>query len=92
MQILLRLRFALRGTALAVLLAGLGLWGATGARLGWTQTSAIRLQTDAVTGIEYPVREPKFVAGVEVPLLTAALAAGFAGLSLFPRRPARVRA
>lgn len=64
----------LRWTALAILVTGAGLWLSAGARFGWTQTSVVTLRTDQVTGIEYPVREAAFVAGVEVLLLAAATA------------------
>lgn len=77
---------ALRGTAVALLLAGVGAWFATGAHFGWTQTSAVTLHRDEITDIQYPVRHAAFVAGVEVPLIAVAVAAAFAGLSLIPRR------
>lgn len=81
-------RTALRGFALAVLLAAVALWLATGARLGWTQTSTVQFRTDAITGIEYPVRQPGFVAGVEIPLAAAGIAAVLAGLSFLAVRRA----
>jgi len=62
----------LRLAAAAVLAATLGTWVATGAHLGWTQTSAIEMRRDEITGIDFPVRHAVFVAGVEV------LVAGFA--------------
>lgn len=77
---------ALRISAVAVLLVGLGLWIRSGARLGWTQTSVVTLQHDEITGIDFPVRRDAFVAGVEVPLLAAAFAAAAATLSVFPHR------
>lgn len=76
----------LRGAALALLLLGLGVWIASGARVGWTQTSAVTLQKDEITGIEYPVRRTAFLPGLEVPALGAAAAAALAGLSLLARR------
>lgn len=81
-----RLPLALRGAAVAVLLAGLGTWVATGAHRGWTQTSAVTMQKDEITGIDYPVRRDAFVAGVEIPLAAAGLAAVLAGLSFVSRR------
>lgn len=65
----------LRLAALAVLAAGLLIWVLDGARLGWTQTSTVQMQTDEITGIEYPVHRDEFVAGIEVPALAAGLAA-----------------
>lgn len=82
----LRLVRRLRLAAVLVAASGLGLWAATGAHVGWTQTSAVDLQRDEITGIDYPVRRPVFVAGVEVPSLALAAATLLAGLSLLPRR------
>jgi hypothetical protein len=76
----------LRTTAALLLLAGIGLWLATGAHRGWTQTSAVSLQKDEITGIDYPVRRDAFVAGIEIPLAAAGLAAVLAGLSFLPSR------
>jgi hypothetical protein len=87
-----RLTTTLRGIAVATLIAGLGIWFATGARVGWSQTSTVRLLQDEITGIEYPVRESGFVAGVEVPLLAAATAAVLGSLSFLPRRRAGANA
>lgn len=85
-----RLSRTLRGVALALLVAGFGTWAATGARLGWTQTSIVTLRHDEITGIEYPVRSPALVAGIEIPLAGVAAAAFFTALSFVPRlRPAR---
>lgn len=66
--------------ALLVLLAGAATWVATGAHVGWTQTSTVTQQRDEITGIVYPVRQPGFIAGVEVPAGAAVLAAILAGL------------
>lgn len=83
-----RSRQLLRLAALGALSAGLGTWAATGARVGWTQTSVVALQRDEITGIDYPVRHAAFVAGVEVPALGAVTAAVLAGLSWLPARRA----
>ena len=77
---------ALRVFALIVLLAGLGIWARSGARVGWTQTSVVTLQRDEITGIDFPVRHNAFVAGIEVPLLATVVALGAAGLSVLARR------
>src|SRR5689334_8563284 len=69
------LRSALRMSSVIIIVAGLGLWAVTGARLGWTQTSTTRLQTDEITGIEYPVRQPGFIAGIEIPFVAIVAAA-----------------
>ncbi len=80
------LSLTLRTTAAVVLLAGLGLWLATGTHRGWTQTSVVSMQQDEVTGIAYPVRREAFVAGVEIPLGAGVLAIALAGLSFLPGR------
>ena len=87
-----RLAAALRWTALAVVALGVGLWVAAGARLGWTQTSVVTLHTDEITGIDYPVRQPAFRPGIEVPLLATATAATLAGLGWVASRRTLSRA
>lgn len=87
-----RLTFTLRIAAAAILISALGTWLATGRHLGWTQTSVVTVQHDEVTGIEYPVRQPAFVAGVEVLALGAATAALLGGLSYFVQRRRAVTA
>lgn len=81
-----RISRTLRATAIALLVVGVGIWIGTGARVGWTQTSAVTMQRDDITGIDYPVRHAAFVAGVEIPVLAAVVAAAFAGMSFIPRR------
>jgi ABC-type transporter Mla subunit MlaD len=84
---------SLRLTSAAALLAVLGVWAATGAHLGWTQTSKVTVQHDEITGIDFPVREKTFVAGVEVLAVGTGFAAALAGSSLLTNRPrATVRA
>lgn len=88
-----RLTLALRLASVAALLAVLGVWAATGAHLGWTQTSKVVVQHDEVTGIDFPVREKTFVAGVEVLAVGTGFAAAFAAASLLTsRRRTAVRA
>jgi len=82
---------SLRLAALLVLLGGLGTWFATGRHLGWTQTSVVSLQRDEITGIEYPVRQPGFIAGVDVPAAATALALTLAALGWSLQRRATVR-
>ncbi|WP_044891720.1 hypothetical protein [Opitutus terrae] len=84
-----RLQLALRWTALLVTLVGVGIWAGTGARLGWTQTSVVAMQRDDVTGIDYPVRQPAFIAGVEVPLVATAAAMSLVAASFALRRRAQ---
>ncbi len=81
-----RFTTALRITAAVALLATLGLWVSTGAHTGWTQTSKVTVQHDEITGIDFPVREKTFVAGVEVIAAGAAVAAALAAASVFTNR------
>jgi hypothetical protein len=87
-----RLSKILRGSALALVAAGFGVWVTAGARIGWTQTSVVTMQHDQLTGIEYPVRAPAFRPGVEIPLLATATAAMLGGVAWAARRRTPVRA
>lgn len=87
-----RLPTALRSGAFVVLGATLIIWIATGRHLGWTQTTITTLHTDEFTGIEYPVHQPGFVAGVEVLAIGIAVATALGALSWFAHRRARARA
>lgn len=69
------------------LVAGIGTWVATGAHVGWTRTSAVEMKRDEITGIDYPVQRPAFVAGIEFPVAGVAAAVSLFGLSLIRRRP-----
>lgn len=81
-----RLTRSLRVAAAATLLAVLGLWAGTGAHVGWTQTSKVVFQRDEITGIDFPVREKTFVAGVEVLAVGVAAAGAFAGAAFIVSR------
>jgi hypothetical protein len=52
---------------LAALLAcgTVGVWVATGSHTGWTKNQITTMETDAVTGLEYPVVQEGLVLGVE---------------------------
>ncbi len=78
----------LRVSALIIVLAGLGIWAQSGARVGWTQTSVVTLKRDEITGIDFPVRRRAFIAGIEVPVLATATALLVAGLSVLAQRRA----
>lgn len=73
----------LRIAALAVALLAVSIWLATGAHRGWTKTSVATIKVDEITGIEQPVYEKRFVAGVD--FLGAALlgSAALSGLAYF---------
>lgn len=81
-----RLSLTLRIAAVVVLSAVLVTWIATGRHTGWTQTSIVTMQRDEITGIDYPVREPGFVAGLEVLILGSAAAAALGTASLITAR------
>lgn len=83
----------LQGLAALILLAGVVTWVGTGAHVGWTQTSAVTMQHDEITGINYPVRSDAFVAGVEFPVAAAGVAGVLLAVTFLPRlRPSAVRA
>ena len=79
------LSFALRGAAITALVITLGTWIATGSHVGWTQTSIVKIQHDEITGIDFPVRQDAFIAGVEVLAAGFAAASALAGVSFLPR-------
>jgi len=54
-----------RGFALVLLLATLGLWAGLGGRFGWTETQVAERRVDPVSGIERMESHPTFVPGVE---------------------------
>lgn len=72
--------------ALVVAVGGLGVWFATGAHRGWSQTSVQTMQLDEITGIETPVYEDRFVAGVDFLGITLLGAGALAAGSLFFRK------
>jgi hypothetical protein len=72
--------------ALVVAVGGLGVWFATGAHRGWSQTSVQTMQLDEITGIETPVYEDRFVAGVDFLGATLLGAGALAASSLFFRK------
>ena len=92
MQKTSRLSLALRVTAILALVAVLSLWVATGSHRGWTQTTKVIQQRDEITGIDYPVRVPGFVAGVEVLGGGLAVAAVLGGASLYTNRRRTINA
>ena len=79
------LSFALRGAAITALVITVGTWIATGSHVGWTQTSIVQVQHDEITGIDFPVRQEAFIAGIELLAAGLAAASALAGLSFLPR-------
>ena len=74
----------LRLAALVLLLALLGWWAAAGMNPGWTKTSVATMETDSVTGIEYPVWKKQFVPGVDLLAAGTGCAAALVALSFLP--------
>lgn len=72
--------------ALVVAVGGLGVWFATGAHRGWSQTSVPTKEIDEITGIEATVYEDRFVAGVDFLGATLLGAGALAVSSLFFRK------
>lgn len=83
---LTRLSLALRITAVVVLAAVLATWVATGRHTGWTQTSIVTMRHDEITGIDYPERQPGFVAGLEVLIVGGLTATAIAAASVITSR------
>jgi hypothetical protein len=81
-----RLPALLRIVAVVVLGAVLTTWIATGRHTGWTQTSVVTMQHDEITGIDYPVRHPGFVVGLEVLVLGSLTAVTLAAASVLASR------
>jgi len=59
------MRSFIRLFALAIILSTALFWFTQGAHSGWTQRYVTRTDLDPVTGIEYPVKEMRFVPGVD---------------------------
>lgn len=59
-------------------------WAALGMNTGWTKTSVSTMETDPVTGIEYPVWKKQFVPGVDLLFAGTGCAAALLGLSFLP--------
>ena len=82
-----RMRRTLRIIALCIAAISLAAWAAFGANRGWTKTTVDHKQVDAVTGIEYPVRENRFVPGIDLLALSWISAAALFGSSLIRFQP-----
>jgi len=78
----------LRLCCLALAVATVVWWAATGARVGWWQTRVGVERTDEVTGLSVIEWQERFVPGVETPLAGVLLGgAGFVATLLFSRKP-----
>ena len=78
------MRRALRITALCIAVASLAVWAALGANRGWTKTTIDHQRLDAVTGLEYPIPENRFLPGIDLLALCWISAAVLFGASLIP--------
>jgi hypothetical protein len=76
----------LRITALVLWLGLLGWWAVAGMNPGWTKTSVSTMETDPITGIEYPVWKKQFVPGVDLVAAGTGCAAALVALSFLPLR------
>lgn len=77
------MRRALRLLALAAALLTLGAWLFTGAHRGWTKTRVTVMETEPVTGLEFPVEHRRLVLGLEWLGAGLALAVAATGVSFF---------
>jgi hypothetical protein len=91
MKLRLTIRRVLLLASATVLAAAAITWLATGAHRGWTRTEITTLHHDEITGIDYPVAQPGFVAGVDFLGAGLALAAVLALTGALVRAPARDR-
>lgn len=76
------MRRVLRIIALWIAIGSLAGWAALGGNRGWTKTSIDHKHLDAVTGLEYPVSENRFVPGIDLLALSWISAAVLFGGSL----------
>lgn len=85
----LSFRTITRLLALFVLSTCLSWWWFSGADMGWTKTYVTIPATDEITGIQYEVKQEKFVPGVDFVAVGIGLSFGIfaASFLLSPRRP-----
>ena len=76
--------------ALFLLSTCLSWWWFSGANMGWTKTYLTIPATDEVTGIQYEVKQEKFVPGVDFLALGTGLSfVIFASTFLFPAKKSK---
>ena len=76
----------LRLCCLALAVATVVLWAATGARVGWWQTRVGVERTDEVTGLSVIEWQDRFVPGVETPLIGLLSGGALFGATFLLRR------
>ena len=74
----------LRITAVVFWWALLSWWAVLGCNTGWTKTSVSTMETDPITGIEYPVWKKQFVPGLDLLAAGTGCAALLIGVSFLP--------
>ena len=74
----------LRLGTLILWLSILSWWILAGRNPGWTKTSVSTMQTDPVTGIDYPVWKKQFVPGIDLLAAGTGCAAVLIGISFLP--------
>ncbi|NDG70192.1 MAG: hypothetical protein EBY32_02605 [Proteobacteria bacterium] len=85
----LSFRTITRLLALFVLSTCLSWWWFSGADMGWTKTYVTIPATDEITGIQYEVKQEKFVPGVDFVAAGIGLSFGIFAASFLPspRKP-----
>ena len=74
----------LRLGTLILWLTILSWWILAGRNPGWTKTSVSTMQTDPVTGIDYPVWKKQFVPGIDLLAVGNGCAVVLFGVSFLP--------
>lgn len=80
------MRFLLRKTALLLVLAGILVWVIGGAKMGFTQDVQI-IEKEDFLGIVDRISRPKFIPGVEVPIIGAIAGGSFFLFSFLFKKP-----
>ena len=78
--------------ALIILSTCLSWWWFSGADMGWTKTYVTIPATDEITGIQYEVKQEKFVPGVDFLVAGIGLSLGsFAASFLLSQRKSKIQ-
>ena len=74
----------LRIAAVILWLSILSWWILAGRNSGWTKTSVSTMETDPITGINYPVWKKQFVPGIDLLAVGTGCAVVLVGISFLP--------
>jgi hypothetical protein len=74
----------LRISAVVFWWALLSWWAASACNTGWTKTSVSTMETDPITGINYPVWKKQFVPGIDLLAAGTGCAVVLFGVSFLP--------